>query len=157
MPSFTDALGREWTIEITLVEIKQLRMVLNLDLLSVFEKDSQLLNRLANDPILLVDALSVVLSDAIKSRGLDDTAFARGLIGDGLQAAVDCFVEAIAVFSRPHQRGLIRSLWERNRQLETSASQRMEAALPDVVAAAEAQIDSTLAKLKDSFTNSPES
>lgn len=110
-PGFTDVAGDQWTITIDVEKVQQLRAELDLDLLAI-ATDKEVLPRLATDDLLLVDTLSMLLTESILARGLDAKAFARRLFGDTLQAAADAMVRAVAVFSRPQKRGLILKSWE---------------------------------------------
>lgn len=159
MPSFIDSLNRSWTIEINYLSVRQLRSALNVDLMSVVEKDSDLLLRLANDEILLVDVISVLLSDQIKSRGLDESQFASGMLGAGLQSAVDALIEGIADFSRPQKGAVIRRTWQAISEAQTRASTRIVAAATSETVRAKVDeiVDSALKTLTDSSGSLPAS
>lgn len=121
MAIFTDAAGETWTIEISVDEIRQLRKEINVDLLALLDDNGTLLRKLAADPILLVDVISILCTDQIKRRQLDERAFAKRLVGAGLEAALDCLIEAIANFTPPRQGAVIRQMWAKTKELDQRA------------------------------------
>ncbi len=131
-PTFTDAAGDKWTIELNVALVQSLRKELDLDLLAIVT-DKKILPRLATDDVLLVDAISLLLSESIETRKLDAEGFARRLFGDTLQAAAEAMVEAVAVFSRPQKRGLIRESWAAMATAETRVTRMALDKLPEIV------------------------
>lgn len=152
MPQFVDSLNRPWTLAINYQSVKRVRAELGVDILAVVEKDSGLLAKLANDEVLLVDIISVILTDQINQKGLSAEQFAEGMLGDGLQGAVDALIEGIADFSRPQKGAVIRKTWQALSAAQTRASAR----ICEVAASSEVQVkidrivDSALATWTDS-------
>ena len=159
MPQFTDSLNRPWSIAVNYQSVKQLREQLGVDLLSVVVKDSDLLTRLAHDEVLLVDVISLLLKDQIQPTGLTAEQFAEGMLGVGLQGAVDALIEGIASFSRPQKGAVIRKSWESLSQARTHARQRIVSSemMPAIRAKVDKLVDSALATLTDSSGDSPAS
>ena len=66
MKSFTDNLGRAWTLVVNVATIKRVRALCNVDLNSIIEVEedgkpsAKLLEHLSSDPVLLVDVLYAV-------------------------------------------------------------------------------------------------
>ena len=102
MSSFKDALGREWSFSITVIEVKRLRELIQVDLLDfASEKADQMFNRLATDPVLLVDLMSILLTDQIQDRGLDERlSVAGGAVQDSI-AAITSLTQVRARLERP--------------------------------------------------------
>jgi len=119
--TFTDATGERWTIEITVAEIKQLRTLLSLDLLAIMDDQGQMLKRLASDPVLLVDVISVLLTEQITKRGLDERSFAARLVGEGLSNAMDALMDSIANFTPPPRGAVIKQAWAKVQQMDARA------------------------------------
>jgi hypothetical protein len=147
MPTFRDSLDRPWTIEITFLEVKKLRAELQLDVLAMFEQDSNLFERLSRDTILLVDVVSVLLSDQIRAKEMDEREFAKGLLGDGLQNATNALVEALLAFSPPLKRGMLKAVWEQQQKLETAVASKVIETAPRIVEKAEKECDQKLERL----------
>jgi hypothetical protein len=133
MPTFRDSLDRPWTIEITFLEVKKLRSELQLDVLAMFEQESNLFERLSRDTILLVDVVSVLLSDQIRAKEMDEREFARGLVGEGLQNAIDALVEALLSFSPPLKRGMLKEVWSQQQKLEKEVVRQVIETAPRIV------------------------
>lgn len=126
---FTDAAGRSWLIEITVLEIQMLRKELKIDLLNLVERDSNLIARWSHDPCLLVDTISLILTPQIEKMAIDGEAFARGLKGGFLAAANDALIEAIAHFFEGPKGSLIRAAWNKAKAVEALGAARMQKAL----------------------------
>lgn len=152
---FTDAYGRSWLIEITVLEIKMLRAELAINLLGLVERESNLIGRWAQDPILLVDTISLLLTPQIRDRNLSGDEFARGLKGGFLGAANDALIEAIAVFFGDPKGSLIRAAWKKSKAMEQlGAAQAMQALDSDridqaLVAKIDRGMEAALRKLSD--------
>lgn len=146
MAIFTDATGESWTIEISVDEIRQLRKEINVDLLSLLDDHGLLLRKLAADPILLVDVISILCTDQIKRRQLDERAFAKRLVGYGLEAALDCLIEAIANFTPPRQGAVIRQMWQKTTDLNQRAMDRLTTKLqsPELTRQLDAKMEALL-------------
>lgn len=111
MATFNDRLDRQWTIEFTVLDLKKLKREFQIDLAEFVSRDNSLFERLATDPVLLLDVLSCLLEEQIAKRGLDERQFAQGFAGIGLVNATEAFIEAIANFSRPQEGQIIRAVW----------------------------------------------
>lgn len=149
MRKFTDSLKRDWTFTVDYQSIKKVRAELGIDLLAVVDESEKLLQRLATDEILIVDVISVLLTEQIQSKGMDERQFAAGMLGEGLQNAVDALIEGIADFSRPQKGAVIRKAWKVVIETHEAASKRMVEAMdnPALKAKVNREIDSALEKL----------
>lgn len=107
---YTDADGNEWTIPFTTYHAKRVQRELGINLLTI-HRDGDLIERISADAGLLVDIISVLLTDEIQRRGLNEESFARTLRQDALDRATKALVEAITDFF-PTERGrALRSSW----------------------------------------------
>lgn len=146
MATFIDSAGETWTIEISVDEIRQLRKEINVDLLALLDNDGSLLRRLAADPLTLVDVISLLCTEQIKRRQLDERGFAKRLVGYGLEAALDCLIEAIANFTPPRQGAVIRQMWAKVKELDQRAMDRLTTKLesPDLTRKLDAKMEALL-------------
>lgn len=146
MAAFLDAIGDRWTIEISVAEIRQLRAEISVDLLSLLDDNGALLRKLAGDPIQLVDVISVLCSDQITSRDLDERGFAKRLVGHGLEAALDGLIEALANFSQPRQGAVIRQVWAKAKAMDQKVMDGVTAKLagPDLDRKLDAKMEAFL-------------
>jgi len=104
MATFTDADGREWVIDIDVNALRRVKKRLDLKLMDVIGGET--LDRLADDPVLLVDMLYVLCEEQAQRDGVSDAEFGRAMRGDALDAAVSAFLEALADFC-PSRKGTI--------------------------------------------------
>ena len=108
MHSFKDANGREWIIKIDAPKIAEVRSALNVNLIA---KDYSAFVELANDEVLLVNVLWVLVRD--QADGLTDVQFGRAMVGDPIEHATGALVRAVCDFFPHRQRGMLHSLRER--------------------------------------------
>ena len=123
MPTFTDAGGRSWTVDVVVSAVKRVRAILGVDLLDVANGD--LLSRLADDPVLLVDVLYVLLKPEADGRGVTDEDFGRALAGDVLDEASAALMKGLLDFfpSALRARALARMI----RRIEEDEAARSDA------------------------------
>jgi len=154
MSTFKDALGREWSFSITVIEVKRLRELIQVDLLDfASEKADQMFNRLATDPVLLVDLMSILLTDQIQQLGLDERGFALGLVGEGLDNAMGALIREVANFSGPHRGKLILAAWNQvttGLKAATAIAEKRLAEM-DVEAMATKRFDAAFAQAQERF------
>lgn len=105
MTKFADAKQREWTLEVTTGVIKRVRADLKIDLA---DPSQATMDRLADDPVLLVDLLWLMCADQAKGRDVSAEDFGRALVGDPIEVAVSALLEAIVDFFPGRRRLLLR-------------------------------------------------
>ena len=163
MAVFRDAKGRDWTVTVDTTTVKPVREALQVDLL---DTTGRTLERLADDPSLLVDVLWVLCRDEAKERGVSDVQFGQALVGDSIDAATNALMEAVTDFFPSRKRDVLRrasAMAERVRQKGTElAMSKIEN--PDLeaklLATMEAEMDEKLRTLLSRFdvaTPTPES
>ncbi len=128
MRTFTDALNRSWSIEITVATLKRVRALTTVDLMDIVS--GTLIDRLLADPVLLGDVLYACVKSQADERKLTDEDFGRALAGDCIEAATVALLEALALFFPNPRRRVLEKL------LHKLAGWRAQA-----IAAAEARLD----------------
>ena len=104
MKTFTDSKGRIWEVELNIRQMKRVRDTLGIDLVNVISanKDGSVstdtLERVANDPILLVDILWVLCEGQAKPAGVTDDDFGSSLAGDSIEEATRAFLDELVDF-----------------------------------------------------------
>ena len=99
MRSFKDNKGRTWEISLNVLQMKRIRARLGVDLVNVITLDKDgavkvdLVDRIANDPCLLVDILWVLVEDQAKKAGVSDAEFGEALAGEATKAFLDELVD----------------------------------------------------------------
>ena len=118
MKQFTDNTGKTWAINIVV--------------------GGDLVERMSNDPVLLVDVLFAVLKTEADERGVSDEDFAYAMGGDSLYDAYSAFLDEMIDYLPPVQRPLLRKAADKSgemmemvvaRGLEHLESGKLEAAL----------------------------
>ena len=104
MRQFTDTKERVWDVELNVRQMKRVRDVLGIDLVNVIQavRDGTVatdtLDRVANDPILLVDILWVLCEGQAKAAGVTVDDFGSSLAGDSISDATRAFLDELVDF-----------------------------------------------------------
>lgn len=104
MPAFTDNLSRTWDVDVHVASIKRVRSLLDVDLLQIVEDRCELLARLADDPVLLVDVLYVVCKPAADTQNISDEDFGRAMSGDALLSGFEALLKGLEDFFQDARR-----------------------------------------------------
>ena len=135
MRQFTDTKGRVWDVELNVRQMKRVRDVLGIDLVNVIQagKDGAVatdtLDRVANDPILLVDILWVLCEGQAKAAGVTDDDFGSSLAGDSISDATRAFLDELVDFFPGARRLFLKKAVDLARKYETENAEMLEKAL----------------------------
>lgn len=135
MRQFTDTKERVWEVELNVRQMKRVRDVLGIDLVNVIQagKDGAVatdtLDRVANDPILLVDILWVLCEGQAKAAGVTDDDFGSSLAGDSISDATRAFLDELVDFFPGARRLFLRKAVDLARKYETENLGLLEKAL----------------------------
>jgi len=124
---FADAKGREYECRVTLQTAINLKSQADFNLNDIGKTD--LLERLTNDPELLVNVLWVIVEKSAKANQVDQEEFAASLGGDTLAAAVDAMMDSIVSFFQPSRRTALKMMLDKGREVESLAGQQLRAAM----------------------------
>jgi len=105
MPSFKTADGHEYIVRIDAPKIRDARTELDIDLGQL--DFGPIAQRLASDPVLLVDVLWILCREQCKAADVSATKFGESLFGDAIDAASNALIQARADFSPARMRSLI--------------------------------------------------
>ena len=137
MKSFRDNCGRTWTIALNVWEVKRIRSILGVDLANVITLDRDgkvqvdLVDRIANDPCLLVDILWVLVESEAKERGVADVDFGSALAGDSITEATKAFLDELVDFFPGARRLFLKKAVEVSRQFGEEMTAALERTLAD--------------------------
>ena len=135
MRQFTDTKERVWDVELNVRQMKRVRDVLGIDLVNVIQagKDGAVatdtLDRVANDPILLVDILWVLCEGQAKAAGVTDDDFGSSLAGDSISDATRAFLDELVDFFPGARRLFLKKAVDLARKYETENLEVLEKAL----------------------------
>jgi hypothetical protein len=136
MHDFVDSAGRRWSVRVDVGAVKRVRTRLGVDLMDVAGKGKEgspgVLQRLAADPVLLVDVLFVLCEVQARERGVSDEQFGESMAGDALDHAVKAMLGAIVdFFPNPRERAALKRVLTAADAEAERARARMEAALDE--------------------------
>ena len=160
MKSFTDNLGRTWTLVVNVATIKRVRALCGVDLNAIIEvedgkPETRLLEKLSTDPVLLVDVLYAVCQPECDRRQVTDEDFGSAMAGDAIDLATSALLDEIIDFFPDAKRQAFRKILSATRRFEEIAKKRLSEALAD--SAFEDKIVSELERLTGWSQNAPAS
>ena len=132
MKSFTDNLGRTWTLVVNVAAIKRVRAICGVDLNAIVEIDkdnnptAELLERLSTDPVLLVDVLYAVCKTECDQKGVSDEEFGAAMAGDAIEQATGALLDEIVDFFPTAKRMAMQKILTATRRFEVLAKKRLE-------------------------------
>ena len=104
MHIFTDNKGHKWDVVLNVSQMRRVRATLGIDLVNVITLDAKgevkvdLIDRLANDPCLLVDILCVLTKKQAEKEGVTETEFGESLAGESIEEATKAFLDELVDF-----------------------------------------------------------
>lgn len=122
MHTFTDASGQTWSVAITIDAIRRVRQLASVDLMQVV--GGPLLDRIAGDPVLLVDVLGAVCKPQLDAKQVPPETFGQAMFGDAIVAGETALLLAIADFCPSQTRGLFLQVLEAVRANQKVAHDR---------------------------------
>ena len=161
MKTFTDNTGRTWTLSVTVGTIKRVRALCGVDLANIITMESGktpnvgLLERLAADPVLLVDVLFAVCKPEADAKGITDEEFGRAMAGDAIELAATALLDEIIDFFPEAKRLAFKKILSATRRFEEIARKKMNDLLAD--GKFEDRLVSELERLTGLSANAPES
>lgn len=160
MKSFTDTLGRTWTLVVNVATLKRVRALCGVDLNGIIEvedgkPETRLLEKLSTDPVLLVDVLYAVCKPECDRRKISDEDFGSAMAGDAIDLATSALLDEIIDFFPEAKRQAFRKILSATRRFEEIAKKRLSEALAD--SKFEDKIVCELERLTGLLPNVPES
>ena len=136
MRSFTDTLGRTWTLVVNVATLKRVRALCGVDLNAIIEvedggPETRLLEKLSTDPVLLVDVLYAVCKPECDGRNVSDEDFGSAMAGDAIELATSALLDEIIDFFPEAKRQALRKILSATRRFEEIAKKRLSQALAD--------------------------
>ena len=161
MKSFTDNLGRTWTLVVNVAAIKRVRALCGVDLNAIVEIDkdnnptAELLERLSTDPVLLVDVLYAVCKTECDQKGVSDEEFGAAMAGDAIEQATAALLDEVVDFFPTAKRAALQKILAATRRIEALAKKKLENILGS--AEFEEKLVSELERSTGLSSNAPES
>ena len=129
MNTFTDNVDRVWTISVNVATLKRVNSLLKIDPLTAFESESDLLQQLIRNPVLLVDVIYAICKPEADAKNVSDEDFGRGMAGDAIETATQSLFEELAAFFPTKRRSLYKKALTKLDQFQKKAIQMAETKL----------------------------
>ena len=160
MKIFKDSNGREWKVVITVETVKRVRSLCGVNLLDAvkFEENgvkADLIDRISNDPVLLVDIMYCICRPQAEAEKVSDVDFGEHMTGDTVEAATDALLEELVNFFPEAKKKILRLILESAKRLKAQANRTVD----ELIASGKFQqeIDRMEKNASESFTSSPAS
>ena len=98
MQTFKDAAGREWTVQITVEQIRRVKAAIDVDLCRQDEGDPALCIRLDTDTVFLFSVLWVLVKPQAEKFGITEAQFCESFPAEAAGAAVRAFWQELECF-----------------------------------------------------------
>ena len=160
MKTFNDNTGRSWTLSVTVGTIKRVRALCGVDLANIITLEPgkqpkvDLLERLASDPVLLVDVLYAVCKVECDAKNVSDEEFGAAMAGDAIEHATSALLDEIIDFFPEAKRQAFKKILSATRRFEAIAKKQMKAMIAD--GKFEDKLVSELERLTGLSTSAPE-
>jgi hypothetical protein len=161
MKSFTDNAGRSWVISVNVGTIKQVRALCEVDLANIISMEPgkppnvEVLEKLADDPVLLVDVLYAACKEEADQKKISDVDFGRAMAGDTIEMATAALLDEIVDFFPEGKRRILQKVLGATRRFREKSKAALSELLGDPTL--DSKIDDALEQLTSSSTSSPES
>jgi hypothetical protein len=132
MASFKDNKGREWNVDITVNDLRRIREKLGVRLDDLPKDGFKGLADLMADVVLLVNVVFLLCDEQAAAIKVTDEEFGRSLGGDAITDMVDAFIEAYCCFCPSRLRLPLRTLAEKVRTMELTASTKLNGLLMEL-------------------------
>ena len=152
MKTFTDCVGRTWTVTINVGTIKRVKTMLGINLLEAITDD--LAEKLKNDVCLLVDVLYVICKNEADAKNITDENFGEAMAGDALENATNAFLDELIDFFPAEKKMILRKAINKVNQAEKKALEMGNKYIENMEI--EKQIETKLLNIFTSATNSQE-
>ncbi len=127
MKTFSDNVGRTWTISVNVEAIRRVRDLASVNLLEVIE--GKLIEQLISDPLLLCDVVYCLCKPEADAKSISDADFGRAMAGDAIDTATTALLEELVSFFPLGRRKVLAKALSKLRALEQTVLARAETKL----------------------------
>ena len=117
MKAFKDNASRTWEVEVTTAAVKRVRGLIDVDLVAG-TLSGDLLDRLADDPVLLCDLIYALCRPQADREGVSDEDFGRAMAGDAIEQATAALLEELVGFFPSPKRRILRKALDKMETLQ---------------------------------------
>lgn len=106
--------ANEWTVSIRVGDLKRVKGMTGIDLVSVIEPPKEgemsLIEKLYNDPVLISDVVYALIQPQAQHKNITSEQFVEDLTGEDLQKATDIILDEIEAFFPEPKKGALRMM-----------------------------------------------
>ena len=126
MRVFKDKNDFSWEIEVNISALKRVKSYLDLNLLDIFKQNQEtqkfeLLEKISEDPILLVDLLFVLCEKQVKERKMSTEDFANVFSGEVIENAVNSLLYEIIDFFPETKKAVLKKILDTGKKMQGEA------------------------------------
>lgn len=117
MQYFLDKNGKQWELSIEYATIKRVKALCDVQILNLVaiddktgELDSNLLDRLVGDPILLIDVLYACCKPQADLNNISDEKFGQAFTGEEVEKATKALIDAVIDFFQEPKRTILKKM-----------------------------------------------
>ena len=126
MRVFKDKKDFSWEIEVNISALKRVKSHLDLNLLDIFKQNPEtqkfeLLEKISEDPILLVDLLFVLCEKQVKERNMNAEDFANVFSGEVIENAVNSLLYEIIDFFPETKKAVLKKILDTGKKMQGEA------------------------------------
>lgn len=134
--------AKTWTVSLTIGAVKRVKSLMpHVDLLQPQEGKPPLIERLTDDPILVVDVLYCLLKPEADAASISDVQFGERLGGDSFRLAWEALQDELRDFFQKLGKPEIVKVLEAQKKVVLATSEAMSRKVVDLEAAALRMID----------------
>lgn len=125
MASFKDATGRLWIVAINVGTIRNVMNATQVNLGTLLADDMNPLNDLCSNPIALVNCLYWICKTSDANESVSEEEFAKCLLGESYENAINAFLEALIDFFPKRQANLLKTMISKGTELQDSLAPQL--------------------------------
>lgn len=133
MASFKDVNGKSWELRITPTSMRRVETLTGVKLGTILQDEFRPLQEMFTDPVKTVDVLYALCQPEADRCKISDEQFGESMVGDALENAVDAFMEALADFFPSRQSQMLKRLFQKVKQYQTTLAEKAEAEFEELM------------------------
>lgn len=118
--TFTDCKGRAWTCRVDTAALRRVRDTLNYNLAG-----EDALQKLQDDPVLLIDTIFIVVQPQAQVIGVTAVDFGESLAGDAIDDATIALLEGLAEYFPTRRRLILTAAIEQTKRTITDVTPKV--------------------------------
>ena len=132
MSTFKDREGREWTLDINLDSVEQVRKETNVSIYELTNDRCKPLAELMSVPPILANVCYILVG--AKEAGVDQRTFATSIKGPEFEAMTEAFQEELMLFFQGPRQEALRTVWAGAKAAQRKSTEKIKLLDPEKLA-----------------------